>query len=49
MPLYHLIQPSTRSPKAKLTKGLTMFETLGEWIVADGLTHMKIKLAGDDR
>ncbi len=22
--------------------------TLGEWIVADGLTHLKIKLAGDD-
>jgi L-alanine-DL-glutamate epimerase-like enolase superfamily enzyme len=23
-------------------------ETLGEWILADGLTHLKIKLAGDD-
>jgi len=23
-------------------------ETLAEWIAADGLTHMKIKLAGDD-
>jgi len=23
-------------------------ETLGEWIAADGLTHLKIKLAGDD-
>ena len=25
-----------------------MPETLGEWILADGLTHLKIKLAGDD-
>ncbi len=25
-----------------------MMETLGEWILAEGLTHLKIKLAGDD-
>jgi L-alanine-DL-glutamate epimerase-like enolase superfamily enzyme len=50
MPLYHLVgalDPLTESdiPK-RLDDGLP--ETLGEWIVADGLTHLKIKLNGDD-
>jgi L-alanine-DL-glutamate epimerase-like enolase superfamily enzyme len=30
----------------KVNDGLP--ETLGEWILADGLTHLKIKLAGDN-
>jgi L-alanine-DL-glutamate epimerase-like enolase superfamily enzyme len=50
MPLYHLVgaldplEPSdVRQP---VGDGLP--ETLGEWILADGLTHLKIKLNGDD-
>ena len=50
MPLYHLIgalDPLTDSDIAeRLDDGLP--ETLPEWIVADGLTHLKIKLNGDD-
>lgn len=50
MPLYHLVgalDPLTEGDIAKrLNDGLP--ETLGEWIVADGLTHLKIKLNGDD-
>lgn len=50
MPLYHLIgalDPLTDADiDQRLNDGIP--ETLGEWIVADGLTHMKIKLAGDD-
>jgi L-alanine-DL-glutamate epimerase-like enolase superfamily enzyme len=50
MPLYHLVgalDPLTKSDIDKpLADGLP--ETLGEWIVADGLTHLKIKLNGDD-
>lgn len=50
LPLYHLIgalDPLTDSDiEARLDDGLP--ETLGEWIRADGLTHMKIKLNGDD-
>ena len=50
MPLYHLIgalDPLTDGDIDKrLDDGLP--ETLGEWIVADGLTHLKIKLSGDD-
>jgi len=50
MPLYHLVgalDPLTDSDIAKrLNDGLP--ETLPEWIVADGLTHLKIKLNGDD-
>lgn len=50
LPLYHLvgaIDPLTdgdvgERPDDKLPV------TLGEWIKADGLTHLKIKLAGDD-
>ena len=50
MPLYHLIgalDPLTDSEIAtRIGDGLP--ETLPEWIVADGLTHLKIKLNGDD-
>ncbi len=50
MPLYHLVgalDPLTDGDIAKrLNDGLP--ETLGEWINADGLTHLKIKLNGDD-
>ena len=50
MPLYHLVgalDPLTESDIAqRIGDGLP--ESLPEWIVADGLTHLKIKLAGDD-
>lgn len=50
MPLYHLVgalDPLTDTDIEKRIKdGLP--ETLTEWIKADGLTHLKIKLAGDD-
>jgi L-alanine-DL-glutamate epimerase-like enolase superfamily enzyme len=50
MPLYHLVgalDPLTDADVSQqLNDGLP--ETLGEWIVADGLTHLKIKLNGDD-
>jgi L-alanine-DL-glutamate epimerase-like enolase superfamily enzyme len=50
MPLYHLVgalDPLTDSDvQAPVGDGLP--ETLGQWIMADGLTHLKIKLAGDD-
>jgi L-alanine-DL-glutamate epimerase-like enolase superfamily enzyme len=50
MPLYHLIgalDPLTEGDiEKRIGDGLP--ETLPEWIAADGLTHMKIKLNGDD-
>lgn len=50
MPLYHLVgalDPLTEADiPARIGDGLP--ETLGEWIAADGLTHLKIKLNGDD-
>ncbi len=50
MPLYHLVgalDPLTDDDVSEpVEDGLP--ETLSEWIVADGLTHLKIKLAGDD-
>jgi L-alanine-DL-glutamate epimerase-like enolase superfamily enzyme len=50
MPLYHLIgalDPLEEKDIAKrINDGLP--ETLGEWIRADGLTHLKIKLNGDN-
>jgi L-alanine-DL-glutamate epimerase-like enolase superfamily enzyme len=50
MPLYHLIGAldplSDADVSAPINDGLP--ETLGEWIAADGLTHLKIKLNGDD-
>jgi L-alanine-DL-glutamate epimerase-like enolase superfamily enzyme len=50
MPLYHLVgalDPLTDADIAdRVNDGLP--ETLPEWIAADGLTHLKIKLNGDD-
>jgi L-alanine-DL-glutamate epimerase-like enolase superfamily enzyme len=50
MPLYHLIgalDPLTDADiPSRINDGLP--ETLPEWILADGLTHLKIKLNGDD-
>jgi L-alanine-DL-glutamate epimerase-like enolase superfamily enzyme len=50
MPLYHLVgalDPLTPADvKAPVGDGLP--EHLGEWIRRDGLTHLKIKLNGDD-
>jgi L-alanine-DL-glutamate epimerase-like enolase superfamily enzyme len=50
MPLYHLVgalDPITEADVQKrISDGLP--ETLPEWIRADGLTHIKIKLNGDD-
>jgi L-alanine-DL-glutamate epimerase-like enolase superfamily enzyme len=50
MPLYHLVgamDPLTDGDISKrIDDGLP--ETLPEWIAADGLTHLKIKLSGED-
>jgi L-alanine-DL-glutamate epimerase-like enolase superfamily enzyme len=50
MPLYHLVgalDPLTDADiSQRINDGLP--ETLPEWIAADGLTHLKIKLNGDD-
>ena len=50
MPLYHLVgalDPLIDADvKLRLDDGLP--NTLGEWIARDGLTHMKVKLNGDD-
>ncbi len=50
MPLYHLVgalDPLSPGDIAnRLNDGVA--ETLDEWITDDGLTHLKIKLAGDD-
>jgi L-alanine-DL-glutamate epimerase-like enolase superfamily enzyme len=50
MPLYHLIGALDPLGPAdvKTPVGDGLPETLGEWIAADGLTHLKIKLNGDD-
>lgn len=50
MPLYHLVGALDPLTAADLTQpvGDGLPETLGQWIAADGLTHLKIKLAGDD-
>lgn len=50
MPLYHLvgaIDPLSAGEVAKKV-GDGLPEHLGEWIAYNGLTHMKIKLAGDN-
>jgi len=50
MPLYHLVgalDPLTTSDVMNPV-GDGLPETLGEWILADGLTHLKIKLSGDN-
>jgi len=50
MPLYHLVGALDALTEgdlaARVNDGLP--ETLGEWIHHDGLTHLKIKLAGDN-
>ena len=50
LPIYHLVAAldafSGGDIDQRVDDGLP--ETLGEWIKADGLTHLKIKLAGDD-
>ncbi len=50
MPLYHLVgalDPLTQADvRQPIGDGLP--ETLPQWIAADGLTHLKIKLNGDD-
>ena len=50
MPLYHLVGAlDPLSPADVVTPaGDGLPETLGQWIAQDGLTHLKIKLAGDD-
>jgi L-alanine-DL-glutamate epimerase-like enolase superfamily enzyme len=50
MPIYHLVGALDPLTDAEITRriGDGLPETLPEWIKADGLTHMKIKLAGDD-
>jgi len=50
MPLYHLVgalDPLTAAD-VKQAVGDGLPETLAEWIPVDGLTHLKIKLNGDD-
>jgi L-alanine-DL-glutamate epimerase-like enolase superfamily enzyme len=50
LPLYHLVGAldalTDEDVKERLNDGLP--NTLGEWIARDGLTHLKIKLNGDD-
>jgi L-alanine-DL-glutamate epimerase-like enolase superfamily enzyme len=50
LPLYHLVGALDPLTDADIDKRLDdgIPETLPEWIVADGLTHLKIKLNGDD-
>ena len=50
LPLYHLVgalDPLTAQDIAKRIND-RLPETLAEWITADGLTHLKIKLSGDN-
>lgn len=50
MPLYHLIGALDPLEEKDIARRLNdgYPETLGEWIEHDGLTHLKIKLNGDD-
>jgi L-alanine-DL-glutamate epimerase-like enolase superfamily enzyme len=50
MPLYHLVGALDPLTPAEVTKkiGDGLPETLGDWVTREGLTHLKIKLAGDD-
>lgn len=50
MPLYHLVGALDPLAETDLTQRLNdgVPETLFDWIIGDGLTHLKIKLAGDD-
>jgi L-alanine-DL-glutamate epimerase-like enolase superfamily enzyme len=49
MPLYHLVGALDPLTPADVSKkiGDGLPETLGEWIEFNGLTHLKIKLSGD--
>jgi L-alanine-DL-glutamate epimerase-like enolase superfamily enzyme len=50
MPLYHLVGALDPLSPADVVSpvGDRLPEHLGEWIAREGLTHLKIKLAGDD-
>jgi L-alanine-DL-glutamate epimerase-like enolase superfamily enzyme len=50
MPLYHLVGALDPITPAEVTKpvGDGLPEHLAEWIHRDGLTHLKVKLNGDD-
>jgi L-alanine-DL-glutamate epimerase-like enolase superfamily enzyme len=50
MPLYHLVGAIDSLTDAEVPKPVKdgLPESLAGWIAADGLTHLKIKLAGDD-
>jgi L-alanine-DL-glutamate epimerase-like enolase superfamily enzyme len=50
MPLYHLVGALDPLSSADVTRkiGDGLPETLPEWIAANGLTHLKVKLAGDN-
>lgn len=50
MPLYHLVGALDPLEDAEIARRLNdgLPETLSEWILAEGLTHLKIKLNGDD-
>jgi hypothetical protein len=50
LPLYHLVGALDPLTDADVTKkiGDGLPETLSQWIAHNGLTHMKIKLAGDN-
>ncbi len=50
LPLYHLVGALDPLEEKDVTKRVNdgMPETLSEWIRADGLTHLKIKLNGDN-
>ncbi|HEY4311794.1 MAG TPA: mandelate racemase/muconate lactonizing enzyme family protein [Pirellulales bacterium] len=50
MPLYHLVGALDPLTNADITQRINdgLPETLPEWIRQDGLTHLKLKLNGDD-
>jgi L-alanine-DL-glutamate epimerase-like enolase superfamily enzyme len=50
LPLYHLIGALDPLEEVDIPKRINdgLPETLGEWIEADGLTHLKVKLNGDN-
>lgn len=50
MPLYHLVGALDPLTDGEINKRIDdgLPETLGEWIAFNGLTHLKIKLNGDD-
>ncbi|HVV99747.1 MAG TPA: enolase C-terminal domain-like protein, partial [Planctomycetaceae bacterium] len=50
LPLYHLVGALDPLTAGEVTKkvGDKLPEHLGEWIPTDGLTHLKVKLNGDD-